>query len=168
MYPEAGWINSDIKHGPGIDLSCDIRDGLPLEAESIDYAVSIHALPEISYVDLGPVLGELRRVLKPEGVLRLALPSLEKAVDAYKRGERDYFLIPDEDARTLGGKLATQVVWYGHSRSVFVPEFVDELLEQAGYSAIHHVSFGETASRYPEIVSLDNRPAESFFIEGVR
>ena len=27
--------------------SCDIRDGLPLEDDSIDYAVSIHALPEI-------------------------------------------------------------------------------------------------------------------------
>jgi predicted SAM-dependent methyltransferase len=42
-----GWINSDIKEGPGIDISCDILDGLPLESDSLDYIVSIHALPMI-------------------------------------------------------------------------------------------------------------------------
>src|ERR671925_461581 len=28
-YPERGWVNSDIKEGPGIEISCDIREGLP-------------------------------------------------------------------------------------------------------------------------------------------
>ena len=93
MHPEPGWINSDVKQGPGIDLSCDIRDGLPLADESIDYVVSIHALPEVPYPDLAPTLAELRRVLRPEGVLRLALPNLENAMDAYRSGDRDYFLI---------------------------------------------------------------------------
>ena len=166
-HAEPGWINSDRKEGEGI-LACDILEGLPLADSSIDYAVSIHALPEIQYGDLVPALRELRRVLKPEGVLRLAVPSLLKAVAAYERGDRDYFLIPDEDARSVGAKLVTQVLWYGYSRSMFVPEFVEELLEAAGYSAIEHLPFGETSSRYPEIVSLDNRPAESFFVEAVR
>ena len=94
-HPEPGWINSDIKEGPGIDLSCDIREGLPLEDGSITYAVSIHALPEVPYPDLVPTLVELRRVLAPGGVLRLALPNLENAMDAYRRGDRNYFLIPD-------------------------------------------------------------------------
>ncbi|MEA2424572.1 MAG: hypothetical protein QOH13_982 [Thermoleophilaceae bacterium] len=167
QHAEPGWINSDQKEGEGI-LSCDIREGLPLEDASVDYAVAIHALPEVPYDALVPVLRELRRVLKPGGVLRVSVPSLEKAVDAYKRGDRDYFLIPDEDASTLGAKLVTQVVWYGYSRSVFVPEFVEELARNAGYSAVHHVGFGETRSPYPEIVSLDNRPAESIFVEATR
>ena len=29
--PEPGWINSDLKEVPGIDISRDIRDGLPLD-----------------------------------------------------------------------------------------------------------------------------------------
>src|SRR5688500_3824229 len=78
-----GWINSDIKDGPGIDISCDIRQGLPLDENSIDYAVSIHALPEIPYTDIVPILCELRRVLKVGGVLRLALPDLLKGIKAY-------------------------------------------------------------------------------------
>ena len=128
-----GWINSDQKEGEGIDLSCDIAEGLPLETGSIDYAVSIHALPEVPYDRLVPVLAELRRVIKPGGILRLCLPDLIKGVRAYERGDRDYFLIPDEDARSLGAKLVTQLVWYGYSRTLFTADFVIELLGRAGF-----------------------------------
>jgi SAM-dependent methyltransferase len=166
--PEPGWINSDVKEGPGIDISCDIREGLPLESASIDYIVSIHALPEVPFPDLIPALRELRRVLRPGGVLRLGLPNLESAVDAYRRGDREYFLIPDEDMSSVGGKLVTQLVWYGYSRTMFVPDFVEELLQKAGFGSVHHVSIGETTTPYPDIVSLDNRPQESFFVEAVR
>src|SRR4029079_10228638 len=81
-----GWINSDQKDGDGIDLSCEIAHGLPLETGSIDYAVSIHALPEVPYDRLVPVLAEMRRVIKPGGILRLCLPDLIKGVRAYERG----------------------------------------------------------------------------------
>lgn len=167
-HPQPGWINSDRKSAPGIDISCDIRAGLPIPDATIDYAVSIHALPEVPYPDLPPVLAELRRVLKPGGVLRLGLPNLENAFEAYRRGERDYFLIPDEEMRTLGGKMIAQLIWYGYSRTLFVPEFVEELLRRAQFSAIHHVSIGTTAGPFPDIVELDDRPRESFFVEAVR
>jgi SAM-dependent methyltransferase len=164
-----GWINSDRGEYPGVDLVCDIRDGLPLPGESIEYAVSIHALPEIAYDDLVPALAELRRVLKPGGVLRLGLPDLEKGVDAYRRGDRDYFaLVPDEDAQTIGAKLVTQLVWYGYVRTLFVRDFVEEALRKAGFREVHHVGYRETRSSYPDIVELDNREAESLFVEAVK
>ncbi len=164
-----GWINSDRGEYPGVDLVCDIRDGLPLPDASIDYVVSIHALPEIPYGDLVPALAELRRVLKRGGVLRLGLPDLDKGVDAYRSGNRDYFaLVPDEDAETIGGKLITQLVWYGYARTLFVRDFVEEILRKAGFGDVHHVGYRETRSSYPEIVELDNRQAESLFVEAVK
>lgn len=166
-HPAPGWINSDRKRAPGIDISCDIRDGLPLADASLDYVVSIHALPEVPYPDLVPTLAELRRVLRPGGVLRLGLPNLMNAVDAYRRGDRSYFLIPDEDAHSAGAKLIAQLVWYGYSRTMFVPEFAIELLERAGFSEAREMSLGHTCSAYPEIASLDDRPEESFFVEAV-
>jgi SAM-dependent methyltransferase len=162
-----GWINSDVKDVPGV-LVADIRSGIPLDSDSVDYAVSIHALPELSYPDLVPALEELRRVLKPGGVLRLALPDLEKGVEAYRRRDRAYFAIPDEDMRSLGGKLIAQLVWYGYSRTFFVADFVEELLFKAGFSRVDHVAFRETASPFSEIVELDNRQAESLFVEAVK
>ena len=163
-----GWINSDIKEGPGIDLSCDIREGLPLDSDSIDYVVSIHALPEIHFSEQVTVLKELRRVLKHEGVLRLALPDLLKGVRAHDAGDHEYFCVPDEDALSIGAKLVTQLLWYGYSRTLFVPEFIEELLAKAGFKQINHCAFQQTASRFPEIVSLDNRENESLFVEAVK
>jgi SAM-dependent methyltransferase len=160
-----GWINSDVKEGPGIDLSADIRQGLPLATASVDYAVSVHALPEIPHPDLVPVLEELRRVLRPDGVLRLCLPDIERAIAAYQRGDRSFFLIPDEDAGTLGGKFVTQLSWYGYSRSFFTHDHVEELLAKAGFRRSVVCDFRRTASRFPDIVELDNREDESLFVE---
>jgi SAM-dependent methyltransferase len=167
-YPGPGWINSDIKSGPGIDISCDILDGLPLETASIDYIVSHHALPEILFPDLPAAVAELHRVLKPGGVLRLSLPDLDKGIKAYVENDRDYFLIPDEDASTIGGKFVTQLLWYGWSRTFFTHDFTDELLTKAGFREIHACSFRETKSRFPGIVELDNRERESFFVEATK
>ncbi len=165
---EPGWINSDQGEYAGVDIVADIRRGLPLESDSIDYAVSIHALPEVPYSDLVPVLEELRRVLRPGGFLRLALPDLEKGFEAYRRGDRDYFLVPDDDMKTLGGKLIVQLIWYGYSRTLFVRDFIEELLRKAGFKDIRHVRYRETTSPHAEIVDLDNRENESLFVEAVK
>jgi predicted SAM-dependent methyltransferase len=163
-----GWINSDNKESPDINLSCDIHEGLPLETDSIDYVVSIHALPEVPYDKLIPVLTELKRVLKPGGVLRLVLPDLIKGIRAYERGDRDYFLVPDEDARSLGAKLITQIIWYGYCRTLFTFEFIQEMLTKAGYVNVVECAYQQTKSAHPEIIQLDNRERESLFVEATK
>jgi predicted SAM-dependent methyltransferase len=167
-HGEPGWINSDAKQGPGIQHACDVKDGLPLPDANIDYAVSIHALQEIPYPDLVPVLTELRRVLKPGGILRLALPDLERAMQAYEAGDTDYFLIPDEDAKAIGAKMVLQLIWYGHSRTLFTYDFIEELLLQAGFSRVQRCGFRETRCGHAGITELDNREAESLFVEALR
>lgn len=163
-----GWINSDQREGPGIDLCRDIRNGLPLETGSIDYAVSIHALQEIAYSDLVPVLSEIRRVLKPNGVLRLSLPDLDKGIAAYQRQDRNYFLIPDDEAKSLGAKLVVQLIWFGYSRTLFTYDFTHEILVKAGFNGVCLCRYRETTSSHLSIVELDNREAESLFIEAIK
>jgi hypothetical protein len=164
---EPTWINSDIKSGPDIHLVGDIRDGLALPDGCMHYVVSIHALPMIPIPDLVPTLGELRRVLEPGGVLRLGLPDLERGLDAWQRGDRDYFLVPDADAATLSGKFITQLLWYGYTVSLFTKEWAEELLTKAGFSEVRLCSFQQSGSAHIGITELDNREAESIFIEGV-
>src|SRR5215213_3716317 len=123
-----GWINSDVKQGAHIDLTCDISQGLPLADGSMDYIVSVHALQEVPLDKLLSVLGEFHRVLAPGGALRLILPDLMKGVRAYERGDREYFQVPDADAQSLGGKLVTQILWYGYSRTLFTADSIEELL----------------------------------------
>ncbi len=165
---EPGWINSDRKTGRGIDLPCDIRGGLPLADESVDYAVSVHALQEVPIPEIVPVLRELRRVLRPGGVLRLCLPDLDKGIAAYLRGDTRHFLIPDDDASSLGGKFVAHMLWYGHSRTLFTADFAVELLLRAGFARAAPQAFRETGSAFAGITELDNREHESLFVEATK
>jgi predicted SAM-dependent methyltransferase len=166
--PRAGWINSDRVVAPGIAPSCDIRDGLPLATGSVDYAVAIHALQDVPCLDVPRVLAELHRVLRPGGVLRLALPDLDRAIDAYRRGDAAYFYVPDDEVRSIGGKLAVQITWYGSVRTPFTYDFIEELLVRAGFREIVGCRYRETASPHAEIVELDDRERESLFVEATK
>jgi SAM-dependent methyltransferase len=163
--PVGGWVNSDIVPAPGVDLCCDIRAGLPLADASIDYAVAIHVLQDLVWTEIPGALAQLHRVLRPGGVLRISVPDLDRAIEAYLRGDRGYFYIPDADGRSLGGKMVTQIIWYGSVRTPFTYDFLAELLERAGFRGIARCAFQQTRSDHPDIVALDNRPRESLFVE---
>jgi SAM-dependent methyltransferase len=160
-----GWINSDIEAGPGIDVVADIRNGLPFPDNHFDYIVSIHVLPELSYRELDPALHELRRVLKPNGVLRLSLPDMDLAINAYRSKDVDYFLIGDDEVKSLAGKMIVQLLWYGRSRSMYTWEFTKELLERTGYREVTRSAHEKSSSGLPGITELDNRALESLFVE---
>jgi SAM-dependent methyltransferase len=162
----ADWINSDIESGPGIDISCDILNGLPLDDDSIDYISSQHALPALNIWDQLDALSELRRVVKWGGVLRLCLPDLDLAIAAYQSGRQDYFLGWWWD--TISGNFITQIMWHGYVRTPFTYEFAEELLRKAGFADVRRVRYGQTVSSYAEIVELDSREAESFYVEAFK
>jgi predicted SAM-dependent methyltransferase len=167
-HPPAGWINADWRAGPGVDLVGDIRDGLALPDAHVDVAVAMHFLQDLFWPDIPPALRELHRVLKPGGRLRLGLPDLDRAIDAYRRGDAGYFHVPDEDARSVGAKLVTQIIWYGSVHTPFTFDFAAELLEDAGFVDIRRCAFRETASGLEGITELDNRERESLFVEATR
>lgn len=164
----AGWINSDILVRPGVDVCCDIRRGLALRDATFFYAVAMHVLQDLAWPDIPPALSELHRVLRPGGILRIGVPDLDRAIAAYQSADRGYFYIPDQDSDTLGGKLITQIIWYGSVRTPFTFDFLSELLSRTGFANITRCTFRGTHSHYPEIVSLDNRPRETLYVEATK
>ncbi len=160
-----GWVNSDIMQAPGVHAVADIRSGLPFPDDWFDAVVSIHALPELSYLELDVALKELRRVLRPGGVLRLGLPDMDRAIEAYKSGDLDYFLIGDEVVRSLAGKMIVQLTWFGRSRSMYTAEFTKELLSRNAFASVSKCAFQESMFGPHWITDLDDRPLESIFIE---
>lgn len=163
-----GWINSDITAWPGVQVVADIRHGLPFPDDEFDYISSIHALPEIPYSEMDHALRELRRVLRPGGVLRLCLPDMEKAIEAYRANDPDYFLIGDDAVQSLSGKMIVQLTWFGQSRCMFTHEFIEELLSRNQFQQVTRCKFQKTSSAHPGIVELDNRELESLYVEATK
>ncbi len=167
-FPRPGWINLDNKVRPGVDCVADLRADLPFAHGAVDYAAAIHVFPHVRLDALAPALARVRRVLKPGGVLRLALPDLVKAMDAYRRRDASYFAIPDAQWKSLGAKLVAQIVWHNDLATPFTFDLAAEALEKAGFASIARCEFRRTRSRFPEIVELDNRERESFFVEAMK
>jgi SAM-dependent methyltransferase len=69
------WPTNVVRH--------DITKSLPFESGSVDFVYSSHALEHLAREDAVKLIAECRRVLKPGGVLRLALPDLRALVDRY-------------------------------------------------------------------------------------
>lgn len=163
---KVGWINVDRQAFPGVNVQSDVlAGGLPFASRTFDFAVAMHVLQDIAWAGIPVALAELHRVLKPDGVLRLGLPDLDRAIAAYQGGDKAYFHVPDKDVVHIGSKFVTQIIWYGSVFTPFTFDFAQELLQRAGFTAVQRCAFRRTASRHPEIVELDNRPRESMFIE---
>jgi SAM-dependent methyltransferase len=163
----SGWINFDREAGSGIDLVADIREGLPIESGTIDYAVGAQTLQELAYPDLVPALVELLRVLRPGGTLRLVVPDLDADIRAYTKHDDRLLAAPDQ-VRSRGGRFIAHLLGCGRSRTLFTFDFLKELLLEAGFVDVTRCSPGETASRCQEIVELDSHERESIFIEATR
>ena len=163
-----GWLNVDRRPWPGVGVAADLCRGLPFVEGAFDAVVAIHVLQDLPWGDIPPALRELRRVLCPGGVLRLGLPDLDRAIDAYRRGDHRHFYGPDRDARSIGAKLVTQIVWYGSVRTPFTPDYAEEVLEGAGFREVARCAFRESRYGDPALAALDNRERESFFVEARR
>jgi SAM-dependent methyltransferase len=163
-----GWINSDRTAGPGVDLVADIREALPIESGTIDYAVGVNTLQELTYPELGPALEELLRVLRPGGTLRLAVPDLDAAIRAYTKGKDDGLLVARDRVRSRGGRFIAHLLEFGHARTLFTLDFLEELLADAGFVDVTRCRPGETASGFRDIVELDSPEDDGIFVEATR
>ena len=79
----AGWINIDNQPLPGVDRVLDVRGGLPYSGVSAIYAE--HFIEHLGFEDALAFLGECRRVLLPDGVLRLSTPNLDWVLTTHYR-----------------------------------------------------------------------------------
>lgn len=167
-FPRPGWINLDNKARPGVDCVAELRADLPFPEGAVDYAVAIHVFQQIRLNLLAPAMARVRRVLRPGGVLRLALPDLDRAIDAYRRGDDAYFADAGQSWRSRGAKLVAQIVWHNDLVTPFTYDLAAEALAKAGFAAIWRCAFRATRSPFPDIVACDNRERESFFVEATK
>jgi len=83
-----GWIHVDLeKYGEHIDYVCDIRKLKDVFGSgNIEEIYACHVIEHVGRHEILDLFKSLFEVLKHNGVLRMAVPDIEKAIELYVRG----------------------------------------------------------------------------------
>lgn len=115
-----GYTNLDRKNGDEVFPLCD-------QSESVDEVRASHVLEHFSHLQIGAVLADWVRVLKPGGVLKIAVPDFEIIARVYLDGKN----IPVQ-GYVMGGHVDED----DHHGALFDREALTDALIDAGLIGI--------------------------------
>lgn len=93
MVYKPGWINIDNNSDNNIeklDLNLDLANPLPFPDNSVDFIFNEHFLEHLTVDEGKRAVSEFMRVLKPHGVLRIAMPDLKNTVANYLKPKEQW------------------------------------------------------------------------------
>lgn len=152
----SGWPNGVVR--------TDVRKGIPLPDDSVDYIYCSHMLEHLSKYDGKVVVRECHRVLKQEGCLRVIVPDLKKLAVKYVNNEmsaeRFIEMLELVDERSLFKKI----LFSGRKHHwMYDYESLSHLLYDCGFSSVVLCDFRKGV--VPDIKKLDRYPENSLFVE---
>jgi predicted SAM-dependent methyltransferase len=159
-----GWINIDLNAERTPDFLWDVAHGLPFDDASCEFIFHEHLLEHFDPAHARRLLGECRRVLKPGGVLRIAMPDLQSIVGHFREGtwrEQDWVKeLRGEEIRTAAEMLNMAMRYWGHVW-LYDWEELARRLQETGFTEVRQASPG--ASVVPELRGLETR-ADSLLV----
>lgn len=148
----------------------DVVKGLPYPESSVDAVYSSHALEHLYFDDANRVLAHSHRVLRPGGIIRLALPDVHEFARRLVAGETDGLTFTRDLnsyplARPKGLQRLISQAGASHHRWQPTTDLVSLMLQDAGFVAITECGF--RAGSLPDLHRIENRE-ESFFVEAIK
>lgn len=158
----SGFVNIDII--PGAELQLDVRQGLPFPDESCDAIFSEHFIEHLSQREGLRLMREMRRVLKPGGILRLATPDLEGMANDYQQKylNEDWLRFGYSWTKTGCERFNLGMREWGH-KWVYDQEELERVAELAGLKFIERCSYGQ--SRHEILCHLEHRTGSRLILE---
>lgn len=147
------FINVDMNLFRKIDLWLDVRNPLPFPTGALEGIYAQETLEHFYPDELERVLRECHRVLKPGGFIRMEVPHLRHAVEAYLTGKSSWFPDWPRSYRSMGGRLSNFLLCDGQHRNVFDFSLWEELLQAAGFSDIQECQQGTSRWLEPAVLS---------------
>ncbi|MCX7858344.1 MAG: methyltransferase domain-containing protein [Deltaproteobacteria bacterium] len=155
----SGWINLDANSIPGVtDGVWDLKEGIPFENGSCKLIYCEHLLEHFSVEEGLFFLKECHRVLTDDGVVRIAMPSLDVLIRKSCEGnwrEQEWLSWPEYSfIQTRAEMLNIAFRWWGH-QWLYDLEELERRLREAGFRQVYSVGHGE--SDIPELRNLETR-----------
>ena len=133
------WIHidaGDYKH-----LDSDDIHLYDYEHNSADLIYASHVIEYFDREEIKVLLSDWKDVLKPSGILRLAVPNFEKIVSLYIKGYNDYKL--DNALGPLYGKMPMGNKTIYH-KTTYDFQSLKKVLEDSGFKNIRHWNWEAT------------------------
>jgi len=139
-----GWINIDGNFMNRPDMWLDVRDGLPFRNGSVKLIYSCHFFEHLYLGELRPLLAECKRILRPDGGMRIAVPNLQSAIVAYQQKQNEWFSPFPQEFHSIGGRFFNEMLCGDQHRLMFDSGFLTEVLTDAGFKTIYEVDRGKS------------------------
>jgi predicted SAM-dependent methyltransferase len=146
----------------------DVKKGLPFADQSVSCIYSSHTFEHFSWAESLAVAKECFRVLRPGGVLRVAVPDLQLIAREYLRDSD-----PMASHRFVDRLLLSHTIHDLFHRGAHHSQMFDEgsliaLLRQAGFEQPVVSSFLQSRIADIPLIELEQRKHESLYVESVR
>ncbi|MDR3031981.1 MAG: class I SAM-dependent methyltransferase [Kitasatospora sp.] len=164
--------------GSSLYTRLDITQPLPFADRSVDWVYAEHL---IEHVPLGTAvtwLAEVRRVLRPGGLLRITTPDLAEYVTGYLDDREQFFRRHRRRLRTMRvgppmperrAFMLNQIFYHFGHRWIYDEAELRYVLDRAGYGAFTVVRREFQTGARPDVAALDTafRKDESIYLEAV-
>ena len=138
------FINVDANLFRRVDLWLDLRNPLPFPNSVIEGIYTLETLEHLHPDELDRLLLECRRVLQPGGFIRIGVPHLRRAAEAYLAGRGGWFSDWPRSYRSTGGRLSNLLFCDGQHRNGFDFSLMEEVLKKAGFTEIAESARGRS------------------------
>jgi predicted SAM-dependent methyltransferase len=131
-----GFTHIDAVEYPHVDHVATIDNLGFIGTDTVDLIYTCHVLEHFRRKDVGHVLTEWQRVLKPGGTLRVSVPDFARLCDVYQK-HRDLNLV-------IGPIFGRQDYLYNIHYNVFDEPSLARLLEECGFTDVRRYDWRET------------------------
>ncbi|MGQ0628241.1 MAG: class I SAM-dependent methyltransferase [Phycisphaerales bacterium] len=145
-----GMINVEANFQRKRDIWLDINVGLPFASNSIKGLYASHIMEHLTAARNRAAYREFFRVLEPGGKLRILVPDLEYAINAYVSKDAPKFPEWPETYRSFGGKFNNFTLVCNQHFVLFDFSLMEEFLTEAGFTQVERKKTAESDYFSPE------------------
>jgi predicted SAM-dependent methyltransferase len=151
----------------------DATSRIPHPDGSVDVIYSSHMIEHLDRREARRFLRECRRALKPEGILRIAVPDLRISVSDYvTKGNAevllDHLQLALDKPRGVIGILRNALVGDRNHHWLYDGPSLKRLIEESGFDRVEILQPGRTSIDQPGDLDLFERAGESAYVEAFR
>jgi SAM-dependent methyltransferase len=146
---------------------------IPYPNNSVEVLYSSHMIEHLDRREAEAFLLEVRRVLKPGGIVRLAAPDLAQLAKSYlATGDADLFVarthMSQGKPHGLSGRAKMALMGYRGHLWMYDGMSLTALLRDAGFTDVSVLPAGTTKIANPGSLDLTERAEESVYVEAIQ